>query len=66
MLSFDRMSLPAVFPESTLVGDGKALLSLEYVLLQRAVVDDDDRRTLTTFLAPSCVLRKATGYTHDR
>ena len=52
MLSFDRISLPAVFPESTLVGDGKALPSLEYVLLQRAVVpDDDDRHTLTTFLA---------------
>lgn len=50
-LSFDGISLLVVLPESTLVGDGKAIPSLEYVLLQRAVVDDDDRSTLTTFLS---------------
>ena len=49
-LSFDMVSLPAVFPKSTLLGDGKTLPSLVHVSLEHLAVDDGDWSPLVTFL----------------
>ena len=50
-LSFDTISLTAVFPNLYLVGDEKILPSLEYISLDHMVVDKVDWSRLVTFLA---------------
>ena len=49
-LSFHMVSLTAVLPESTLLGDGKMFPSLEHISLGRLTLDDGDWSPLTTFL----------------
>ena len=50
-LSFDTISLPAAFPNPSLIADGKVFPSLEYVLLGSVVMDNGDWSPLIAFLA---------------
>ena len=52
-LSFNTVSLPTVFPNPNLIGDGRIFPSLEHILLDHLDVNGGDWSSLVAFLACS-------------